>query len=829
MDVALETSTWDQLAERYYRKREIYHLEWPIEKFDLSKYTASAAAHGGPLALTLDAHKLVNVSTSGIGVDQIHVFSSAAQRLAAFSLKKSLGRLVSVAWSETEQVVVVLDDGTIQLYTVLGAFVKEISLGGVCASQGIASCRVYGRGLVALSNGNEFVWLPSFDEPRPRQLASANLNEPPTAWEIVEPRFTLSSTVEVLVATTSGTILVVDGESTVDQLLSNGPFSALAVAPGGKFVACFTALTGQLWVTSVDFKQSITTFDTKSARVPTQLVWCGNDSIVMSWPELLLMVGPGGEWIKYAYEEPVFLAPEIDGVRVFTNSACEFLQRVPDSTEAIFKIGSTAPASMLFDATEHFYRNSPKADELIRAIGTDLADAVDMCVEAAGHERKFGAQRALLRAAAFGKAFVDLYDADKLVKMCKALRVLNAMAHYEVGVPMTHAQLRAVGSRGAVARLTARHMHLLALRVAKHLGQRPDAVLVHWACAKVRAAEPDAALGEAIVAKLSQAPGVSYVEVASTAYRLGKVELATLLLEHEPHAADQVPLLIGMGEAELALRKAIASGDTDLVYLVLLHIKRTATPQAFFAALKDKPVAMALLIAYSREQDLALLQDIYYALNRVADSAHVKVREAYTRQDLTERVAGLQGALEVYRDAKDTFHAQATEDQIRLLLLQREAEAETGKPFVGKSLGDTLYDLFAGADPAQRKRAMKLAKEFKVPDKRLWYTRLAAAVAARDWEGLAQLASEKKSPIGYAPFAEACIEANAVEEAKKYIARMSEVEERIEMFVRVKAFKEAAGVAREAKNGEQLMRIREMCPHDRQTQAQIEHWLGELK
>lgn len=832
---AFETSQWDQLAERYYRKRELYTLEWPIDKFDLSKYAVVAAAHGGPLAVTLDAHKLVNVATAGIGVDQVHVFSTAGVRLAQFSLKKALGRLVSVGWSESEQVVVVLDDGTVHLYSVLGQFVRELQLGGVCASQGVAASRVYGRGLVALTHGHELVWLNSFDgEPRARALASAGLSEPPSAWEVVEPRYTLSGAAEVLVATSTGTIVVVDSDSAQDQLLSTGPFERLAVAPGGKFVACFAGHTGVLWVASIDFKQSIVSFETKSARAPTQLVWCGADSVVMSWPELLLMVGPGGEWVKYAYDgEPaVVLAPEIDGIRIFTNALCEFLQRVPDATESIFKIGSTAPAAMLFDATEHFYRNSPKADELIRAIGTDLADAVDVCIEAAGHERKFAAQRALLRAAAFGKAFVDLYDADKLVKMCKALRVLNALAHHEVGIPMTHAQLRAVGSRGAVARLTARHLHLLALRVAKHLGQRPDAVLVHWACAKVRAAEPDAVLGEAIVAKLSQAPGVSYVEVASTAYRLGKVELATLLLEHEPHAADQVPLLIGMGEAELALRKAIASGDTDLVYLVVLHIKRTASPAAFFAALKDKPVAMALFIAYCKQQqDLALLQDIYYALNRVADTAHVKVREAYARADLTERVAGLQEALEVYRDAKDLFHAQATEDQIRLLLLQREIEAELGpnKPFVGKSLGDTLYDLYATADPQQHKRASKLAKEFKVPEKRLWHTRLAAAVATRDWEGLATLAKEKKSPIGYAPFAEACIAANATEEAKKYIARCTEVDERIELYVRIKAFKDAALVARDAKNVDHLQRLREMCPNDRQTQSLIEQMLAELQ
>lgn len=36
------------------------------------------------------------------------------------------------------------------------------------------------------------------------------------------------------------------------------------------------------------------------------------------------------------------------------------------------------------------------------------------------------------------------------------------------------------------------------------------------------------------------------------------------LIDHEPRAADQVPLLISMQEDELALMKAIESGDTDL-------------------------------------------------------------------------------------------------------------------------------------------------------------------------------------------------------------------------------------------------------------------------
>ncbi|CAG8544325.1 9832_t:CDS:10 [Racocetra fulgida] len=98
-----------------------------------------------------------------------------------------------------------------------------------------------------------------------------------------------------------------------------------------------------------------------------------------------------------------------------------------DVTEEIFKIGSTAPAAMLFDALEHFDKRSPKADENIRSIRTELADAVDACIEAAGHEFNQVRQRSLLKAAAFGKTFLESYNSDRFVEMCQILRVLNSI------------------------------------------------------------------------------------------------------------------------------------------------------------------------------------------------------------------------------------------------------------------------------------------------------------------------------------------------------------------------------------------------------------------
>jgi hypothetical protein len=66
-------------------------------------------------------------------------------------------------------------------------------------------------------------------------------------------------------------------------------------------------------------------------------------------------------------------------------------------TLSVFQPGSSSPAAILYDAMEQFDRRSPKADEAVRSIKTDLADAVDTCVEAAGLETDPTWQKKLLK------------------------------------------------------------------------------------------------------------------------------------------------------------------------------------------------------------------------------------------------------------------------------------------------------------------------------------------------------------------------------------------------------------------------------------------------
>jgi len=55
-----------------------------------------------------------------------------------------------------------------------------------------------------------------------------------------------------------------------------------------------------------------------------------------------------------------------------------------------------------------------------------------------------------------------------------------------------------------------------------------------------------------------------------------------------------VPLLLHMGEPQLALEKALASGDTELLHLVILHAKDNLPPEPFFALFSPPAAAQAL-------------------------------------------------------------------------------------------------------------------------------------------------------------------------------------------------------------------------------------------
>ncbi|KAL2918872.1 Vacuolar protein sorting-associated protein 16 [Polyrhizophydium stewartii] len=734
---------WNPLADKFYRKHDVYHMMWT--KMDLSRLTVAAAPFGGPIAAMRNDRKMIAAPTAK---PVMHIFTSSGKLLSQFQWDK--GRIVAMGWTRSERLVCVMEYGLLRLYDLHGDFV-QITLGDEAKDSGVLDALVHDNSVVVLTNALKLIAVANIDEPRPVALADPQLTQQPHSWAVVPPSQSLSKHVEVLLAV-GNTIVVVDTKNAQDQLLQQGPFARMSLSPNAKFLALFTA-DGRLWVVSSDFQNNLAEFRTNSTVPPLQMTWCGNDSVLLHWEDTILMVGPSGDWIKYAYEGVVHIVNEIDCARIISNRRCELLERVPSVTEGIFKIGSTAPGAILFDAREHFEKESPKADENVRSIRSQLMDAVISCIDAAGNEFDVQLQKALLRAASFGKAFLESFSAERFVDMCRSVRVLNAVRDPEIGIPITYKQFMHISPEGLVDRLIQRREHLLARRICEFLKMPIDRVMIDWASTKVKqSSEDEETVCRQVVSKLSDCTNISYAEVAKAAYAAGRVKLATKLLDFEPSPANQVPLLLSMEQDELALVKAVESYDADLVYLVLLHMKRKMPSAMFFSTVSGKPLACSLLEIYCREQDPQLLRNFFYQEDRRIASANLIFEESQREPDLQARQMQLKGAIKLYGEEKESvFEQKSMEDHSKLLSMQATYEREIpGQVFMNLSVTETIQKLLVLGHSS---RASKLKGDMFVDNKRYAWLELAAIIQTENWDQLdkfRQPASSGYSMLGAA-------------------------------------------------------------------------------
>ena len=367
-------------------------------------------------------------------------------------------------------------------------------------------------------------------------------------------------------------------------------------------------------------------------------------------------------------------------------------------------------------------------------------------------------QKQLLKAASFGKSVLDLFSSDDFVDMCEKLRVLNAVRDYRIGLPLSIEQYERLSSEKLIQRLINRHEYLLAIRVSNYLGLPTNRIYVHWACEKVRNSSADEdTICSAVVNKMANKRGISFELVARAAYDEGRSHLATELLNNESRAGKQVPLLLSMSEDELALDKAIASGDSDLVFFVLLQLKKNLPLASFFRLLTHRPVATALVEFSARDQDRSLLKDLYYQDDRRLDSANLLFSDALEQTAPQTKIDKIKLASKLLADnTKDptvALYQKSYQEAQTFIRLQASLDNDLhngDKVYTGLSLNNTLYRLIL---KSHGKRANKVASDFRVPDKVFAWIRLRALVAKREWGELEDIANKnKKSSIGWEPY-----------------------------------------------------------------------------
>lgn len=823
------SAAWEAVSNGivFYRRQQLYTLSGKLP--NIADYLIAGCKNGGPIALMRDTSKLVALGRGGPAFtkSQIQVYSPAGEGLLLFSWDQ--GRIVRFGWTFDERLLVLNEEGVYRLYDLQGDY-QQFSLGNEAAELGIIDARIHENGLVALTSSLTLLEVKDWEGGRPLALANPGISEPPHSWAVIPPDQSISRHVEVLLSV-DATILTVDNLESTDQRVARGPFLHVSPSPNGKFLALLT-FSGLLWVVSSDFQRELVVLDTSivgaEGRV-NQVEWCGNDAVLVTWNDLACLILPSrdnlaGETLRYLYFGATFVVTEADGARVIAQDVCDFIQKVPASSVSIFRPGSTSSSAILFAAWESFVQRSPKADENIRSIRSDLAAAVNECIDAAGHEWEPYWQRKLLSAAKFGWGFLDLYNPTDFIAMGQALKVLNAVRFYEIGIPLTYSEYQYVSPAHLINRLTSRNLHLLAIRVSSFLSLKPDVVLKHWASVKIARSKSSAVDGEddevcrLIVDKFEKLGGgeVSYADIARRAWEVGRTGLATKLLDHETRASDQVPLLLTMKEDKLALVKAVDSGDTDLVYHVLLHLHKRLPLGSFFKLIEDGGDQLApaskLLQVYAREQNREMLRDFYYSDDRRVESATLALDEAAQMTDPHAVMTAVNAAEKFFSEDKDrSFEAKMMNESVRLLALQQQYEKDLdGKTkFFGQSVSETIRTCILNG---MNKKADRVKSEFKVPDKRFWYLKLYALTAMRDFDALDSFARSRRSPIGYEAFVKHLVEAGHLKEAATYVMRC-DGPKRVGLYVLCEDWRAAGRECKERGDKKGMEQLRKSCPN----------------
>ncbi|XP_041968252.1 vacuolar protein sorting-associated protein 16 homolog isoform X2 [Aricia agestis] len=812
---ALLTADWFQL-ESFYRKFDLYNMTWTMTE-GLGSMVVSGAPYGGPIATIRDRKQMVRVMTTSKPL--ITIYNCAGDVISKFPWNS--GVLIHMGWSDAEQLLCVQESGDVLIYDMFGAYQKTFSMGQEVRDTKVCKAQLFsnpnGIGLAVMTTTNRMFLVNNVLEPKVRGAPDIpRANEPISCWCVISSGARSAGIIGFLVCRDKEVYRCQLGESRAVMMrpeMTNAYTQVLTIVPSqnGRHVALFTD-SGFLWIGSSDFKNKYCEIDTSYIKQPKELVWCGSQAVIGHWDDTMRIYGFNGSYETYVYDGPFHIISEMDCVRVISEQSHELIQKVPVVVEKIFRINSTAPGSYLVEASKQFQKRSHRADEYIRLVKPDLPSAVRDCIDAAAFEFNTDLQKMLIRAAQFGKGFIMNPElTDHYVTTCRWLRVLNAVRDPRVAIPLTFLQVQNLGERVLLDRLIWRRLHCLASLVAAHLQLRdgPTRVLSHWACYKVSQPHIDTeSAAREIGERLRGVPGVSYSTIAMKAAEKGRKALAIKILEYETRCALQVPLLVSLGEGGAALRRAAASGDTDLVYAVLLHLKDKMGKHEFELTIRSFPLAHALYIKYCASHNREALRKVYIQEDDFAGQAATHILDAVEATAPGSAEASLISARECYKKGKNDLGVSICEDARKLCKQQSSLQETYGEGFVGLSLHDTVEKLLMLGEV---KLADKLRAEYKMPDRRYWWLRILTLAQKDEWEELDKFSRSKRSPIGFEPFVDACLRRARRDQALRYLPRcMDDI--KVKYYVKAEYYEEAAQVAFEQKDQNALLYVQKKCP-----------------
>ncbi|OII77453.1 N-terminal domain-containing protein [Cryptosporidium andersoni] len=620
---------WQKCDNEWYEKRTQYNMTWDIDDISIRRGIIAVASNGGPIAILNSSSKSSNLLPNF----ELTSYTNSGKLIANISWLDHIP--VTIGWCSYDILVCVFADGTVRTFS---PFLDQLSIFHLKNDSKSDGCIILAKispyGIFFVTALYQVYYNASFFEPDYFILTNIPLRCNPLeiTWifcpcDSIEKTRIFPTSIFLPLEDSSIAILNI-WDPHITSISSNSlmeinpvdpayfeisstenkddKFLAFALSPKGKFMAFLTqSCKFTVLRTSNIFAEPVMSYNFgMSFSKLKQMVWCGDDSIVISAlvpvdnvsnlpsmknqkaKNIVYIGGHNNQWLSYLYgKQSTILLSEVDGVKIITSNVSDFIYKIPDPIQKIFGIGSCEPSAMLFFAYEKYKSGDITSYHSLRSISPNIIDASKVCIEASIYQyHNLEVAIALLRAASFGKAYsLKINNFDKsvideweklFIEACRDLRIVHAIKKSEAEIEASVEQIRFYGYLTLTSRLANHKCHLLALRICEYSMLNIDHILSNWASNKIKNSleSTDEELAEIILAKVLYRQSYKNLNssciasIADIAAKLGRPHLATMIIYHENDVNKRVNMLLQLPSFKLAAEQAIKAKNMELIY-----------------------------------------------------------------------------------------------------------------------------------------------------------------------------------------------------------------------------------------------------------------------
>lgn len=859
-DINFKLFEFHKIKNKGFSNLELKHMIYAHAKF------------GGPLAITSDPDAFIMGSEANTdAIKNICIFKNDGSLLHKIS-KEGMQKIVGMDFLDEEYLFVMMHEGSFILVDPHKGVKKSYNLGPRFMAEPIIEAKVVDNSIVFYTNFNglyNFYYVENIFAPTCKPFIHADIKVKPAFFVPISHKSSLSERLECLVTNPSAGIhrLIEDQDEMIlfnssyasTAFLANLPnikeIRLIAVSPSQdiekQMMAFFTA-ENSLYLVSSDFTKVLMRKDnvSKDLKDPKgsnwkralKLLWCGEDAVVLFVGRTINIVTRDNTFEKEIKNTKALLPmQEVDGIKIISSGKCEVLRALPPSYVNIFKINSSAKAKDLYEAYEDYEQRQASYENNILTEKKGLQEAVEECIDAACFELSTTEQLRLLRAAHFGKTFLNpnnsTFDHNKFSQACKILRVISSFRNENLCRAITYQQFLCLSEAEVIRILIRYQLYYLADEVCKFLNypaKLTSQVYVNWAIAKIESAfdtgenpeKQQEALAVAIYEKLKNEATISFAVIARKAVELGKKHLARKLLENEKSFSKKLQVLLEMKDYINSLREAIYSRDPNLIEMVIFKMQNdTSLPrQSVWSLLSKTPLSKKLLLEYLRNFNPQTLDEFMIDNSSGDERALIAIKNAYFIKELPQRMTLLKDfALKFF---KDKFCEDVTREQYEFL---SELIKSKGQQAEELSINKHLYNLFQNQ---KFDEAEKVRKKFKISERNFYTIQARAFIDGKKWDELERLLADKNKKYATIPWfsiVDMLSDAGEGDKAEKYVVKLSDVEEQLTILKMMNKFRTAADVAFNNKRRDFLEELLLLPSVDNETKDAIDNMLGSMK